>query len=92
MVEPRSDNPRETSSETRREAGGVNKLTVFGEPLWFDALKTMGVAIVMLLITVVLGGLLAMLIIAPWGRASHDCSIWCVMEQKIEVWISDESS
>jgi hypothetical protein len=36
--------------------------------------------------------LLALMIIAPWGRASPECSIWCVLDQAVESWFSDESS
>lgn len=73
-------------------ARGVKKRTVFGEPLWLDALKTLSVAATMMLILILVGGGLALMIIAPWGRASHDCSMWCVFEQKVESWFSDEPS
>ncbi len=68
------------------------KLTVFGEPLWLDALKTLGVAMIMLSITVVLGLVLAVMVIAPWGRASPDCSIYCVIERRVEAFLSGERS
>ena len=44
----------------------------------------------MMLITIVLGGALALMIIAPWGRASWDCSMWCVLDQEVKAWFSDE--
>lgn len=56
-------------------------LTIMGEPLWVDALKTFGVVCGMLVIVLIGGVLLALAIIAPWGRSSFDCSIWCVMER-----------
>ncbi len=84
------------SAETRTDSGtaahGIYKQTAFGEPLWVDALKTLGVAATMLLITIVLGGALALMIIAPWGRASWECSMWCVLDQEVESWFSDEPS
>ena len=68
----------------RRDAD--KKLTVFGEPLWLDALKTLGVGLMMLLLVVVVGAVLGVAIIAPWGRASHDCSIYCVLEQQFRAY------
>ena len=88
MVEQHS----EKSAETRTAARGIHKQTAFGEPLWVDALKTLRVAATMLLITIVLGGALALMIIAPWGRASWDCSMWCVLDHEVGLWFSDESS
>ena len=68
----------------RPDADADKKLTVFGEPIWLDALKTLGVGLAMLLLVVVVGGALGVAIIAPWGRASHDCSIYCVLEQQFD--------
>ena len=60
------------------------KLTAFGEPLWLDILKTVGVGLTLLLFTILIGGALGIAIMAPWGRASHDCSIYCVLQRQIE--------
>ncbi|MGI9476183.1 MAG: hypothetical protein ACR2PI_05735 [Hyphomicrobiaceae bacterium] len=63
------------------ESGKPENLTVFGEPVWKDAMKSMGCGLMLLTITIVVGGALAVAIIAPWGRASFDCSIYCVIRQ-----------
>jgi hypothetical protein len=76
----------------RPDADADKKLTVFGEPIWLDALKTLGVGLAMLLLVVVVGGALGVAIIAPWGRASHDCSIYCVLEQQFDAYFSDKAS
>ena len=60
------------------------KTTAFGEPLWVDALKTAGVGLATLLVMFVIGAALGLMIIAPWGRASPECSMWCVMEERLE--------
>ncbi len=78
--------------EDRPEARGLKKQTVFGEPLWVDALKTLGVAIAMLLGTVVVGAVLGVAIMAPWGRASPECSIYCVLELRLVAFFSDQAS
>ena len=78
--------------ETDPEAGGIKKLTAFGEPLWIDALRTLGVGLVMLALVIVVGGALGVAIIAPWGRASHDCSIYCVLERQFDSYFSDKPS
>ncbi len=88
MAEQHPDHPPETGSEAR----GEKKLTVFGEPLWVDALKTLGVAMAMLLLTVVVGAVLGVAVMAPWGRASPECSIYCVLERRVEAFFSDEPS
>ncbi|MGI9479796.1 MAG: hypothetical protein ACR2PI_24055 [Hyphomicrobiaceae bacterium] len=62
-------------------SGEPENLTVFGEPLWKDTMKSMGCGLMLLLLTIVIGGALAVAIIAPWGRASFDCSIYCVIRQ-----------
>ncbi len=72
--------PKQRASDTR---------TSFGEALWVDALKTACVALVTLLVMFLIGGFLALMIIAPWGRASPDCSMFCVLEQRIEQMFSD---
>jgi len=71
---------------------GEKKLTTFGEPLWVDALKTLGVGMIMLLLVAVVGGALGVAVIAPWGRASHDCSIYCVLEREFDAYFSDKPS
>ena len=88
MAEQHPDHRPETGPDAR----GEKKLTVFGEPLWVDALKTLGVAMAMLLVTVVVGAVLGVAIIAPWGRASPECSIYCVLERRVEAFFSDEPS
>ena len=77
-------------SEDGAEESGMNRTTEFGEPLWLDTLKTIGVALLSLTIVIAVGGALAIAIIAPWGRASFDCSIYCVLEGYYESWFSDE--
>ncbi len=88
MAEQQPDHRPETDPEAR----GLKKLTVFGEPLWVDALKTLGVAMAMLLLTVAVGAVLGVMIIAPWGRASPECSIYCVLERRVEAFFSDQPS
>lgn len=63
------------------KSGEPENLTTFGEPLWKDAMKSMGCGLVLLAITIVVGGALAVAVIAPWGRSSFDCSIYCVIRQ-----------
>ena len=92
MIEQHSENSSEIHIESGTATRGINKQTAFREPLWLDALKTLGVAGIVLLITIALGSILAMLMIAPWGRASPECSMWCVLDQEIESWFSDEPS
>ena len=46
----------------------------------------------MLLGIIVVGGVLGVAIIAPWGRASPECSIYCVLERQLEAFLSDEPS
>jgi hypothetical protein len=64
----------------------TGKLTVFGEPVWKDVMKSLGCGLSMLLMTAIVGGALAIAIIAPWGRSSFDCSIYCVLRQYLEKW------
>ncbi len=78
--------------KTGPEAQGAEKLTVFGEPLWVDALKTLGVGTAMLLGVVVIGALLGVAVIAPWGRACPDCSIYCVLEWRVDAILSGKPS
>ncbi|MFT5173816.1 MAG: hypothetical protein ACI8W7_002000 [Gammaproteobacteria bacterium] len=77
-----------TESRAEPEPGAkptdAEKLTVFGEPLWKDALKSMGCGLMMLLMTGIVGGILGIAIMAPWGRASFECSIYCVIRQYID--------
>lgn len=77
--------------EDSADGTGLNRKTEFGEPLWLDTLKTIGVAVVSLTIVIAVGGALAVAIIAPWGRASFDCSIYCVLEGYYESWFTDEN-
>ncbi|NKB59652.1 MAG: hypothetical protein GKS00_25315 [Alphaproteobacteria bacterium] len=87
-----TEQPSEKGPETVPESEDAQKLTAFGEPLWVDVLKTVGVGMAMLLGTIVIGGILGVMIIAPWGRASHDCSIYCVLEQQFDSYFSDKPS
>ena len=57
-----------------------------------STLKTLGVAMAWLLGIIVVGGALGVAIMAPWGRASPDCSIYCVLERQIEGFFSDKPS
>lgn len=59
------------------------KLTSYGEPLWLDVIKTLGVALSVLGGVIGVGAILVLAIVAPWGRESFDCSIWCVIEREI---------
>ena len=77
-------------SKNGPEETGFNRTTEFGEPLWLDTLKTIGVALASLAVVIAVGGVLAIAIIAPWGRASFDCSIYCVLEEYYESWFTDE--
>lgn len=78
-----------TEKKTDQDPNGISgdsggpKLTEFGEPLWVDALKTMGVFVAMLAGVVAVGAVLGVMIIAPWGRESFDCSIYCVLEREL---------
>lgn len=81
-----------TGPEADPESRGGQKLTVFGEPLWLDALKTLGVVTAMLVGVVVIGAVLGVMIIAPWGRANPDCSIYCVLELRLESFFADAPS
>jgi hypothetical protein len=87
-----TDQNTDQGSKSDPETQGSEKLTVFGEPLWLDVLKTLGVAMALLSVTVVVGGLLGVAIMAPWGRASPDCSIYCVIEKQIDGFFSDKPS
>lgn len=61
----------------------IRARTAFGEPLWLDALKTIGVALATLLVMLVVGAGLSLAVVAPWARASFDCSMWCVLERDV---------
>ena len=89
MIEQHSESPPEIHTGPGTATRGINKQTAFREPLWLDALKTLGVAGIVLLITIALGSILALLMIAPWGRASPECSMWCVLDQELASWFSD---
>jgi hypothetical protein len=79
-------------SENQPEAPGDENLTAFGEPLWLDALKTMGVFLAMLCGVIAIGAVLGVMIIAPWGRESFDCSIYCVLERELSSFFSGKPS
>ncbi|MCH9675798.1 MAG: hypothetical protein K0U93_30455 [Gammaproteobacteria bacterium] len=73
-----SDN-RSNKGDTPEEPA----LTSFGEPVWVDVLKTLGVAFATIMTMFAIGAFLGLMLIAPWGRASFDCSMFCVMEQEV---------
>lgn len=54
------------------------------EPFWVDVMKSAGCGLSLLALTIVVGGALAVAIMAPWGRASFDCSIYCVIGRYFE--------
>ncbi len=51
------------------------------EPFWVDVMKSIGCGLTLLLLTIIVGGALGIAIMAPWGRASFDCSIYCVIRE-----------
>ncbi len=61
----------------------LNKQNAIGEPLWIDVLKTSRSFIIFMVVVAVVGGGLGIAVIAPWGRASPDCSIYCVIMNKL---------
>ena len=61
----------------------LKKQNAIGEPLWIDILKTSRSFIIFMLVSAVVGGGLGIAVIAPWGRASPDCSIYCVIMNKL---------
>ena len=79
-----SESHDDKTGDGRAEDKGLSKVTSFGEPLWLDALKSIGQGLVTLVLVLVVGGALAIAIIAPWGRASHDCSIYCVLQKQFD--------
>lgn len=70
-----------SDQSTDQKSEQSENLTVFGEPLWKDALKSMGCGMLLLAVTIVVGGALGVAIMAPWGRVSFDCSIYCAIRQ-----------
>jgi len=70
-----------TEQNTDQKSEKPQKLTAFGEPFWKDVLKSMGCGLMLLALTIVVGGALGVAIMAPWGRANFDCSIYCVIRQ-----------
>ena len=88
--DPQSDAPDALEQKGDQAPSGWNKRTEFGEPLWVDVLKTLGVGMMMLTLTVIVGGALGVAIIAPWGRASPDCSIYCVLREEFNSYFPDK--
>lgn len=78
--------------EPGAKAKDGQKLTAFGEPLWVDVMKTIGVFAALLGGTVLVGAILGVMIIAPWGRESFDCSIYCVLERELTELFSGKPS
>ena len=70
----------------------TKRQTRFGESVWLDTVKTVGVAAVTLLVMFLIGGFLALMVVAPWGRASPDCSMFCVLERRLGLSQSQPSS
>ena len=68
----------------------LKKQNAIGEPLWIDVLKTSRSFILFMLVSAVVGGGLGIAVIAPWGRASPDCSIYCVIMNKLLIPFADE--
>lgn len=60
----------------------LRKTTAFGEALWVDVLKTIGVGFGTLGVMLIIGLLISLIIVSPWGRASPECSMWCVLEME----------
>ena len=79
-----SESNDDKTVDGRAEDKGLSKVTSFGEPLWLDALKSIGQGLATLVLVLFVGGALAIAIIAPWGRASHDCSIYCVLQNQFD--------
>lgn len=69
----------EQHPEPEGGGGDQHRPPVPGESLWVDVMKSMGCGVSLLLLTIVVGGALGIAIMAPWGRASFDCSIYCVL-------------
>jgi hypothetical protein len=66
-------------------AVSINKyVNSLGEPIWIDVLKGARTFLVLMALVAVVGGGLGIAIIAPWGRASPDCSIFCVIVNKLK--------
>ena len=87
--------PKESATVEHDDASaksGWNKRTEFGEPLWVDVLKTLGVGMIMLSLTIIVGGALGVAIMAPWGRASPDCSIYCVLRKEFNSYFPEKPS
>lgn len=59
------------------------KVNALGEPMWVDVLKSLRTLVVFIAIVIAVGGGLAIAIIAPWGRANPECSIYCVIVNKL---------
>lgn len=74
-----SDTPDNSSNTKPAPADRPNQFE--DEPVWVDVMKSMGCGLVMILLTVIVGGALGVAIMAPWGRASFDCSIYCVIRE-----------
>lgn len=75
MSEPGTDRPT---------PGDAEAATKEKEPLWVDVMKSMGCGMAMIVLTIIVGGALGVAIMAPWGRSSFDCSIYCVIRQYFE--------
>ena len=54
-----SENDSDKQSDTAQQARGWNRTTEFGEPLWLDVLKSVWSGLLMLLITIIVGGALS---------------------------------
>ena len=90
VKDPDNNQPGPDETNVDPAQSGWNKRTEFGEPLWMDVLKTLGVGLIMLSVTIIVGGALGVAIMAPWGRASHDCSIYCVLRKEFKSYFPDK--
>jgi hypothetical protein len=66
------------------EFSNKKNVNALGESVWIDVLKALQTFLVLMALVAVVGGGLGIAIIAPWGRASPDCSIFCVIANKLK--------
>ncbi len=54
----------------------------------YSALQTIRSIVLFVLAAAAIAGLIGLLSTAPWMRVSHDCSIFCVIEQELREFFS----
>lgn len=54
----------------------------------YSAFQTVRSIVLFVLAAAVIAGLIGLLSTAPWMRVSHDCSIFCVIEQELREFFS----